>query len=45
MLEVRDVIEADLGDMHPNDVEDVEYTIKPVYMTEEEFNNLPEWEG
>lgn len=45
LREVMDVIEADFGDIQPSDREDVEYTIKPVYMTEYEFNELPEWEG
>lgn len=43
--EVNEHIEMDLGDMKPNEREDVEYTIQPVLMTEEDFNNLPEWEG
>lgn len=42
-LEVMDVIDAELFDMADEEKEEAEYTIKPVYMTEEEFNEIPEW--
>lgn len=45
MHEVSEHIEMDLDDIHPQDRENVQYTIAPVYMTEEEFNSLPEYEG
>lgn len=45
MREVTEHIEMDLGDIDHEDRENVEYTIQPVLMTEDEFNNLPEWEG
>jgi len=39
---IRDMISMDVGDIDPNDVEQVYYTITPVLMTEEEYRNLPE---
>lgn len=45
MREVSEHIDNDLGDIHPQERENVQYTITPVYMTEDEFNNLPEYEG
>lgn len=45
MTEVTEHILNDIGDVHPNEVEQLEYTIQPVFMTEDEFNNLPEYEG
>ena len=45
MQEVSEHIEMDLGDIQLEDRENVEYTIQPVLMTEDEFNNLPEYEG
>jgi len=43
--DVMQHIEMDLGDTHPSDRENVQYTISVVYMTEDEFANLPEYEG
>lgn len=45
MREVTEHIEMDLGDMHPEDRDKAEYTITPVFMTEDEFSNLPEYDG
>lgn len=45
MREVSEHIEMDLGDIHPSERENVQYTITPVLMTAEEFANLPEYEG
>lgn len=42
--EIRDYIETDLGNMHPDERELVVYTIQPVLMTQEEFDNLPEYQ-
>ena len=35
-------IHADLEGVPVEDISEFEYTITPVYMTEEEFRNLPE---
>jgi hypothetical protein len=45
MREVAEHIDMDLGDIEPSDRDKVSYTISPVYMTEEEYNNLPEYHG
>lgn len=45
MREVSEHIEMDLGDIEPSDRENVQYTITPVYLTQTEFDNLPEYEG
>jgi len=45
MREVSEHIEMDLGDIEPSDRENVVYTISIVFMTEDEFGNLPEYEG
>lgn len=45
LQEVIQHIDMDLGDIHPKERESVFYTIQPVYMTEDEFNNLPEYDG
>jgi len=45
MREVSEHIEMDLGDIEPSDRENVEYKISIVFMTEEEFSNLPEYNG
>lgn len=45
MREVSEHIEMDLCDIHPQDRENVSYTIEIVFMTENEFKNLPEYEG
>ncbi len=37
LLTVRELIDTDLGDVDPNDVEDVFYTITPVMMTADEY--------
>lgn len=37
-------IEADMHGRSEKDAEDIQYTITPVWMTEEEFENLPEAE-
>lgn len=39
---VSELIELDLSDVHPIEIEDLVYTITPIRMTEEEFRNLPE---
>lgn len=45
MTEVTEHILNDIGDVHPNEIDQLEYTIQPVFMTEDEFNNLPAYEG
>jgi len=40
-----DIMEGDILDVHPNERGDVIYTITPIYLTEEEYNSLPEWLG
>jgi len=45
MREVSEHVEMDLCDVEPLDRHKVQYTITPVFMTETEFNNLPEYEG
>ena len=45
MTEVMNHIEMDLGDIEPSDRENVEYKITVVFMTQNEFDNLPEYEG
>ena len=45
MREVTEHIEMDLGDIHPDERDKVSYTIEIVFLTEDEFNNLPEYEG
>lgn len=45
MREVSEHIEMDLGDIEPSDRENVQYTVTPVFMTQTEFNNLPEYNG
>jgi len=42
--EVKYHILNDIGDVDPNDLEDVVYTIKIVKMTSDEFASLPEYE-
>ena len=42
--QVKEYILNDIGDIHPNEVEDVVYTIKPIRMTQQEFDNLPEYQ-
>jgi len=42
--EVKNHILNDIGDIHPNEVEQVVYTIRPVLMTQDEFDNLPEYQ-
>lgn len=41
---VKEYILNDVGDVHPNEVEQLEYTIRPVLMTQDEFDNLKEYE-
>lgn len=44
MQQVTEHILNDIGDMHPNEVEQLQYTITPVLMTPDEFaffNTLP----
>lgn len=45
MGEVTEHIVMDLGDIHPDERESVVYTIEIVMMTEDEFDNLPEYDG
>lgn len=45
MTEVTEHILNDIRDVHLNEIDQLEYTIQPVFMTEDEFNNLPEYEG
>jgi len=40
MEDVKDYIECDMTDMNEDD--EVVYTITPVWLTEEEFSQLPE---
>lgn len=40
MRQVYEAIELDIADIEPAERENVFYTITPVYMTYEEFNNL-----
>ena len=35
-------IEEDLKGVPPEDISEFEYTITPIYLTKEEFENLPE---
>lgn len=44
-VEVSEHIEMDLCDIHPQDRENVSYTIEVVIMTQDEFDSLPEYEG
>lgn len=37
-------IESDLEGLSEKDMEDYQYTITPIWLTEEEYNNLPEIE-
>lgn len=39
---VMEWIESDMRGVPEEDLKEFEYTIQPVMMTEEEFNNLPE---
>ncbi len=39
------IIEADIEGRPQDEVEQLEFTITPVYLTEEEYDNLPEWDG
>lgn len=41
---VKEYILNDIGNIHPNEVRDVVYTICPVFMTQDEFYNLPEYQ-
>lgn len=36
---IKDLIEADISNVHPNEAGNLVYTITPVLMTEEEFRN------
>lgn len=45
MDEVKEHILNDIGDVHPDEVDQLVYTIKIVKMTEDEYNNLPEYNG
>ena len=44
MQEVAEYIDNDIPNLEISDREEVEYTIKPVFMTQDEFDNLPEYE-
>lgn len=39
---IKDLIEGDLENTPSDEREDVEYTITPVWLTDEEYENLPE---
>lgn len=41
---ISDLIENDLDGVAPNEAEEFEYTITPVYYTDEEYEKLPEAE-
>lgn len=41
---VKEYILNDVGDVHPSEVKELEYTIRPVLMTQDEFDNLKEYE-
>lgn len=41
---VKEYILNDIGNMHPDGVEDIAYTICPVFMTQDEFDNLPDYQ-
>ena len=41
---VKEYIETDMGNIDPEDREKVVYTITPVLMTQDEFDNLPEYQ-
>lgn len=45
MDEVKEYILNDIGDVHPDEVDQLVYTIKIVKMTEDEYNDLPEYNG
>lgn len=42
--EASEIMDGYLSDWEPDKVEEVFFTITPVYMTESEFNALPEGE-
>lgn len=44
MNEVSEYIETDISDIEPEDREKVEYTIRLILMTQDEFDNLPEYQ-
>lgn len=39
---IHEIIESDLEGVSHEEIEEFEYTITPVLMTDEEFENLPE---
>lgn len=39
-----ELIKSETGGLDEFDLEDVEYTLAPVWMTDEEFDNMPEAE-
>lgn len=42
--DVKEYILNDIGNIPPNEREAVEYTIRPILMTQDEFDNLPEYQ-
>lgn len=42
--EVKDYMVTGTPDLKPDDEDEFQFTVKAVFMTEEEFNNLPEYE-
>ena len=42
LSEAADILELDILDVSPGDREEVFYTLTPVYMTESEFESLPD---
>lgn len=45
MQAVTEHILNDIGDMHPNEVEQLQYQINIVRLTQDEYDNLPEYDG
>lgn len=39
------IIEADIDGRPQNELEELQFTITPIFLTDEEYENLPEWEG
>jgi len=45
LKECFDIIETHLSDMSDNDKKYTEYSIRPKFLTDKEFEELGEWEG
>ena len=41
---VTEYINGDIPNYNGDDINQIEWTIKPVFMTQDEFDNLPEYE-